>query len=110
MQRALIHEGEIVRRELWFTVPSKAQPGHVLTNRVDVFLIFLGRIRIVEAEVAVPGEGTRQTEVKADRLRMPDVQVTVRLRRETSDNGLVFSLLQVLLDDIADEIPLRHCV
>ena len=64
--------------------PVEAEPPHVRRDRVDVLLALLGRVRVVEAEVAAPAELLRQAEVEADRLRVADVEIPVGLRAESA--------------------------
>ena len=47
---------EIVRRVIEVLAPVEAEPAHVRFDRVDVFLLFLGRIGVVEAQIAVAAE------------------------------------------------------
>jgi hypothetical protein len=62
--------------------PVEAQPLHVGLDRLDVLELLLGRVGVVEAQVAAPAELARAAEVEADRLGVADVQVAVRLGRE----------------------------
>ena len=84
--------------------PIEAEPAHVALDRVDVFLLFLGRIGVVEAQVTAAAEFLGDPEIQADRLGVADVQVAVGLRRKPGDDGLVPLRIQVGLDDVADEI------
>ena len=72
---------EVVRGEadlLWL----EAEPPHIVDDGIDVFGILGGRVGVVEAQEAAPAEFVGNGEVEADRLRMADVEVAVRLRRE----------------------------
>jgi len=102
---------------------------HGVYDRVDVFLFFLFRVGVVEAQVAAAAVIARQAEVQADRFGVAEVQVAVGLRRETcadarriertgqllsGEAGLarpaalrVLSDRQVGVDDVADEIGRR---
>ncbi|MNC35625.1 hypothetical protein D3C75_841140 [compost metagenome] len=84
--------------------PLEAQPLNVRLDRVNVFLVFLGRVGVVEAQVALAAEFLGQAEVQADRLGMADVQVAVGLRREAGDDLGVLAGFQVGLDDRAEEV------
>src|SRR3990167_2834469 len=79
--------------------PLEAQPLYVALDRVDVFLVFLGRVGVVEAQVALAAKLLGQAEVQADRLGMADMQVAVGLRRETGDDFRVLASVQIGLDD-----------
>ncbi|MDT4857438.1 hypothetical protein FQZ97_918620 [compost metagenome] len=95
---------EIVGGVALFAGPLEAQPLHVALDGVDVLLVFLGRVGVVEAQVAVTAELLGQAEVQADRLGMADMQVAVGLRREAGDDLGVLAGIQVRLDDLAQEV------
>ncbi|MCY1398408.1 hypothetical protein D9M71_134380 [compost metagenome] len=84
--------------------PLETQPLHVALDGVDVLLVFLGRVGVVEAQVAVTAELLGQAEVQADRLGMADVQVTIGLRRETGNDLGVLAGVQIRLNDLAQEV------
>ena len=94
--------------------PLKAQPAHVVLDGGDELGVFLGRIGVVEAQVADAAELAGDAEVQADRLGMADVQVAVGFGRETGVDDRVLAAGQVLADDLADEVVLlagrRSCV
>ena len=98
---------EIVRRVEEVLAPVEAEPVHVADDGVDIFLLFLGRIGVVEAQIAVAGKLLGDAEIQADRLGVTDVQIAVRLRRKPGDRGLVLARLQVGAHDVADEILSR---
>ena len=75
---------EIVRRVIEVLAPVEAEPAHVALDRVDVFLLFLGRVGVVEAQVAAPAEFLRHAEIEADRFGVADMQIAVRLGRESA--------------------------
>ena len=81
-----VHRVEIIGSEIEivFTIvlPGKAQPAHGVDDRIDVFLFFLFRIGVVEAQVAAAAVVARQTEVEADRLGVAEVQIAVRFGRK----------------------------
>ena len=99
---------EVVGGIVEVLAPVEAEPADALLDRFDVLHLFLGRIGVVEAEVAAAAEIAGQAEVEADGLGMADVQIAVRLRRKAGDDGLVLAALQVLVDDGADEVG-RRC-
>src|SRR5207237_9130476 len=88
--------------------PIKAQPADVGLDRFRVLHALRARIRIVEAQVAGAAVLQREPEIEADGLGVPDVQVAVRLRRKAGHDATVLAALQVVLDDLADEVPGRH--
>ena len=85
--------------------PVKTEPSHVFLDALHIFNVFLGRVGVIEPQMAA---GARvflgQTEVQADGFGMTDVQVTIRFRGETRDNGGVLAGPQILLSDLADKI------
>ena len=85
--RPVVELLEVVGRVVEVLAPVEAEPAHVLLDGVDVLLLLLGRVRVVEAEVAAAAELLGDAEVQADRLRVAEVQVAVRLRREARDDG-----------------------
>ncbi|OIQ70774.1 hypothetical protein GALL_476120 [mine drainage metagenome] len=127
---ATVHEVEVVagiiqmRDPVGF--PVESQPAHRVQNGIDVFLVFLFRVGVVEAQVADATIVLRQTEVQADALGMADMQITVRLGRKAGADarrvGLPLgvpggirrmpgktapgmgALRQVALDDLAQEV------
>ncbi len=99
---------EIVRGVKAAVLPVEAEPAHVLLDGVDVFHLFLGRVGVVEAQVALAAVIPGQAEIEADGLGVADVQVAVGLGREAGvDAAAPFAGADVLVDDLADEIPGR---
>ena len=87
--------------------PIEAEPAHVAHDGVDIFLLFLGRVGVVEAQVAVAAEFLGNAEIETNRLGVTDMQIAVRLRRETGNDRLVPAGRQVGANDVADEILAR---
>ncbi len=88
-----VHEVEIVAREVEVarlrlaerglgSVPVEAEPVDGVDDRVDVFLLFLLRVGVVEAQVADAAVLLGEPEVEGDALGVADVQVAVRLGRK----------------------------
>ena len=88
---------------------GKSQPGDILPDRVHIFRLFLGRIGIVEEEIALPAVFFADAEIDAHALRMPDVKVSVRLGGETRLHRRHFARRKFLLYDLFDKI-IRHDV
>src|SRR5215203_3157052 len=95
---------EVVRRVVEMLAPVEAEPADVLLDGVDVLLLFLDRVRVVEAQVAAPAELLGDPEVERDRLGMADVEVTVRLGREARHDRRDPAFTDVGGNDLADEI------
>ena len=100
---------EIIRGVIEVGSPVVAEPAHVGLNRIDVFLLFLGRIGVVEAQVAAAGKFLGDAEIECNRLGMADMQIAVRLRREARHDLAVFPGVEVGLDDVANEIAACLC-
>src|SRR5262249_37730577 len=84
--------------------PTADQPTDVVKNRIHVLDLFLGRIRIIIAQITNAAELTGDTEVQANTLGMADVQITIRLGRKARVNLRVFLLRHMLGDNVPDEI------
>ena len=95
---------EIVGCEIDPIAPVESEPTHVGLDGVDELDVLLVRIGVVEAQIAGAPERPRKTEVQDDRLGVPDMQITVRLRREARDDARVLAGSQIGLDDLADKI------
>ena len=78
--------------------PVKAEPADTLLDRIDVLLLFPGRVGIIKAEVTAPAEITRQTEVDTDRLGMTDVKIAVRFGWKTGHDAAVFAAFEIFID------------
>ena len=66
--------------------PLEAEPVDVLLDVLGVLVGLLGRIRVVESEVALAIKELGHAEVNADGLGVSDMNVAVRFRRETRNN------------------------
>lgn len=65
-QRRLVHNGEVIRSVQDIEIRSVKQPFHIRDNRIDVLLLFFGRIGIIETQIAFAVILFRETEVEAD--------------------------------------------
>ena len=84
--------------------PIEAKPAHVALDGVDIFLFFLGRVGVVETQIAVAAEFLGDAEIQADRFGMADMQIAVRLRRKAGDDCLMPAGSQIGAHDVADKI------
>src|SRR6267142_5907325 len=98
---------EIVGRVVEMIAPIEAEPGQIALDGVDIFLLFLGRIGVVEAQMTAAAELLRDAEIEADRFGVADMEIAVGLRREPSHDGFHAARIQVILDDVADEVAPR---
>src|SRR5260370_6322429 len=86
-------------------IPLKAQPIHVGFDRLNVFGFLLLGIGIVKAKICVSTKFVGQTEIDADRLGMADMQIAVRLGRESGlYAAIVLVGLEVFENNVADEV------
>ena len=79
----------------------------ILLNGVHILGVLLGGIGIVHAQIAQTAVLLGRTEVDAQRFAVADVQIAVRLRRETGVNGHsleLTTLCDVLVDKIVDKV------
>ena len=95
---------EIVGGVIEVLAPIEAEPAHVALDGVDIFLLFLGRIGVVETQMTAPAELRRHAEIQDDRLGVADMQITVRFRRKAGDDPFDASGIEIGLNDVADEI------
>ena len=90
---------EVVGGVVHVAFPLEAEPLHVLLDGFDVFGVFLHRVGVVEAQVALAVVFLCKAEVDADGLRVPDVQIAVGLRREAGMHARVEAAGGVVLVD-----------
>lgn len=79
--------------------PVTAEPLHVLADGIDIFRVFLHRVRIVKAQIALAAILPGQSEVDADGLGMPNMQVAVGFRRKTGMDLTAETARSVVLID-----------
>src|SRR5262249_56015806 len=83
----------------------EAGPGHVLVDRVDVRDVLLGRVGVVEAQIAGTAVLVGDPEIQADRLGVADMEIAVRLGwKPRRHPAVMLSAGNVVGDDGADEI------
>ena len=88
-----------------FISPLEAQPLDVFLNGFYIFYIFFRRVCIIETQVTGSSVSLCDSEVQTNGFCMSDVQVSVRLWRETGLNSsTVFTFLQVFLYNLLNEI------
>ena len=87
--RKFVELGEIIGRIMHRFLPLETEPFHVFQNGIDVLHLFFGRIRIVKTDIRLPVIFLPQTEIEANALHVPDVQIAVRFRRKTRQHPSV---------------------
>jgi len=89
----LVESFEVIRGKEHLLVPVEPQPSDVVLNGLYIFRIFGGRIGIVKSQVADAAWGVVcQAEVQADRFRVADMEIAVRLRwKARHDSAAMFA-------------------
>ena len=86
-------------------MPIETQPVDVLLDRIDIFLALFFRVSVVETQIAQARVFGCYGEIETDGFGMADMQITIRLRRETGvHTAAVLTLGQVLCNHMADKI------
>jgi len=103
---------EVVRRVVEVFAPVTTEPADVGEDRLDETGFLGRRVGVVEAQVAAAAELARHLEAQQDRSRVADVQVAVRLRRETRDDAAaVPTRRDVRCDQLANEVAsISRCI
>ena len=89
-------------------VPFKTEPFDVGFNRLDVFGFLLGRVRVVEKQIAKSVILLSRAEVEAKRFCVTYMQVTVRLGRESRMHRRDFAAFEFAVDDFFDKVFRFH--
>ena len=100
---------EVVRRMCKTIAPVESEPAHIALDRPHVLFTLLARISVVEAQKRAPTGFLGDAEIEADRHDVADVQVAVRLGRKPRDNLRVLAGLEIVMNNLADEVP-RCCI
>ena len=106
MQRPLMKRIEVAGGIAHLAKPFKAKPPDIFLNTInkDLFL-FLG-IGIVKAEVALAIVLFSQTKIEADRCRMTDMEIPIRLRRKAGDDFITGNMTggEIAINDLFQKI------
>src|SRR5204863_9313580 len=84
-------------------IPLESEPLHIARDRLCVLLFFLRRIRVVETEMTTSAVFIRDAEVEADRFRVTNMEIAIRLRRKSRDDNVVPPFAEIVLDDLAHD-------
>ena len=106
---ALIHFLEVIGSEIQPVLPVRAEPGNIFLDRFHELDLFLGRIGIVKTQVELAAVLLCQAVVQKDGLGVADVQIAVRLRRESGHDVGVDALGQILVDGLLNKIAGYRC-
>ena len=108
VDRVSVERLEVVRGVERLAAPNESQPPDVFLNGLDVLDVFLGRVGVVESQIAGAAELGRDAKIQADRLGMTDVQIAVRLRgKPRGHTSAMLPRLHVVRNDGADEVERR---
>ena len=84
--------------------PLESEPLNIMFDALDIFRILLLGVGVIKAQVTLATVFLSQPEVDGDSFRVTDMQVTVRLRRETCLNPVaVLPFCQVVNHHLLDE-------
>ena len=89
VHRVVVELLEVVGGVPGLSAPPEPEPAHVFADRFRVFDVLFRWIGVVEPEVARPAELPRDAEIEANRFRVPDVEVPVRLGWKAGDDPAV---------------------
>ena len=84
--------------------PLIPQPFHIRLNGLYELFVFLFRVGVIEAQVALAFEIVGNAKVKANRLGMANMQLAVWLWRKSSDYIRMFTLIEIILYNLADKV------
>jgi hypothetical protein len=77
-----VHPFKVVRRIILPVVPIVSEPFNIFFDRLDIFDLFLGRVGIIESQIAKAPEFLCDSKIEADGFGMSYMQVTIRFRRK----------------------------
>ncbi len=89
--------------------PIIAEPAHIALDGVDIFLLFLGRVGVVKAQMAAPAIFLGDPEIERNRLGVADMEIPVRLRWKPRNDLPRASGGEIGIDDVANKIAARCC-
>jgi hypothetical protein len=100
-----VHLLEVVRCEIKMVILVKAEPLHIVLNRVDIFGVFFDRVGVVKAKVAAALILTGQAKIQTDGLGVANVQIPVGFWWKTGHDPRVFSTGQIIGNDCSEKMP-----
>ena len=85
--------------------PFESEPTNIAFDGLYILRVFFGRVGVVKTKVTNAVVFLGDSEVHTDRLDVTDMQVTVRLRRETGLNtSVIHALCEVFFYDLLNKI------
>ncbi len=109
LDRQLVALVEVGRAETQL-IPFEAEPVNIFLDRLDVFDVLLGGVRVVEPQIAGAAVFLGDAEVHGQRLCVTDMQIAVRFGRKARFHAAVHCF-QVFFDKFFNEVfaPFFHC-
>ena len=104
MYRPLVELVKIVGGVIFTIPPVVSQPTDVLLLRFYVLGFLLGRVRIVEPQVAQAVKILCNAKLDANAFGVSDVKVAIGLWWESGVHAVVSAALQVLSNSLPDKI------
>ena len=104
MHGILIEPLEVIGGVEQAITPIKPHPAHVGLDRLHIFQILCGRVRIVESKIRRAAVLLRNRKVQADGLGVSNMQIAVRFRGKARRHAVALAGLEIVLDDLANEI------
>ncbi len=86
------------------SLPLESEPFDILLYRINIFCILFHRIGVIETQIGLSAIFLRQAEIKAYTFRVSDMQIAVRLRRETRHYTFMFSGGKIRLDNLLKKV------
>ncbi|OPZ55414.1 MAG: hypothetical protein BWY89_01356 [Bacteroidetes bacterium ADurb.BinA012] len=102
---------KIVRSVVFPVFPGKSKPLDIFLDGINILHLLFGGVGVIKPQVTLSAILFGHAEVKADRLCMPDMEVTIRLGREAGMNtAIVLPFTQVFLNELLYEmLRFRFC-
>ena len=93
-----------IARSIQHFVPLVAEPLNVFLDRVHVFHILFGRVRVVEPQIAHAAVFFGGGEIDLDRFGVTDMQIAVRLGREPRLHVVIHAVCKVFVNKIVNKV------
>ena len=108
LHRAFVHGVKIIGSKEQPVLEVGSQPFYICNDGFHIFGFFLRGIGIVKTEVEFSSILLCKTIVQKNGLGMSDMKIAVGLRREPGLDVVIYSLRQILVDFLFDEISGNH--
>ena len=92
-----VHLVKIIRRKIEMLSPVSAQPFDIFFNRIHELHLLFRRIRVVKSHVECAAILLCKAIIQKDRFGMPDMEISVRLRREPRTDMIVYTFRKIFI-------------